>query len=360
MEGFGWFTYETMRRIVKNHPEHEFVFFFDRKFDQKYIFADNVTGVILNPQARHPILYKIWFNWSVKKALKKHKIDLFLSPDGYLSLTTKVKQLAVIHDINFEHYPQDLPKVAGNYYLKYFPKFARKATRIATVSEFSKKDIAEKYQIKHDKIDVCYNGVNEDFGPVTEEIKIKIKSKYSSNKEYFVFIGSLHPRKNLVRLFKAFNQFKNESNSITKLVIIGDKYWWTDEMKAVLESLDHKNEIVFTGHLNVEEVNKVIASSMAMVYVSYFEGFGIPVVEAMRCEVPVITSNVTSMPEVAGNAAFLVDPFNVDDIRKGLKKIAEDKSLRQDLVAKGKIRCQNFNWDNAAKALWESIEKCFK
>ncbi len=118
MEGFGWFTYEVVKRLVQNHPEHEFIFFFDRKYDSKYIFGDNVTPVILSPQARHPILFKIWFNYSVTKALKKYKADIFFSPDGYLSLKTEIKQISVIHDLNFEHYPQDLPSWPRKYLKK--------------------------------------------------------------------------------------------------------------------------------------------------------------------------------------------------------------------------------------------------
>lgn len=126
MEGFGWYTYEIVKRIVQNHPEHEFVLFFDRTYDKKFVFAKNAIPVVLSPQARHPILFRIWFNLSVKRALKKYNADLFFSPDGYLSLTSEVKQIGVIHDLNFEHFPQDLKPVMSRYYLKYFPKFARK------------------------------------------------------------------------------------------------------------------------------------------------------------------------------------------------------------------------------------------
>ena len=141
MEGFGWYTFEIVKRLVENHPEHTFIFFFDRAYDERFIFGENVTPVVLKPQARHPILFKIWFDRSVTKALKKHKADIFFSPDGYLSLRTEIPQIGVIHDINFEHFPEDLPKSPRNYLRKYFPKFANKANHILTVSESSKQDI---------------------------------------------------------------------------------------------------------------------------------------------------------------------------------------------------------------------------
>ena len=170
MEGFGWYTFETISRIVKKHPEHEFYFFFDRPFDKKFIFASNVTPVVLNPPARHPILFKIWFDRSVTKALKKYQCDAFISPDGYLSLKTNVPQLGVIHDLNFEHHPKDIPASALKYLKNYFPKFAQKADRLCTVSEYSKQDIVKSYGIDPKKIDVTHNGVSDIFRPLLTPI----------------------------------------------------------------------------------------------------------------------------------------------------------------------------------------------
>jgi glycosyltransferase involved in cell wall biosynthesis len=357
LEGIGWFSYETLRRITNDHPEHHFIFLFDRDFDEEFLFADNVTPLILSPQARHPILFWLWFEFSVAGVLNKLKPDLFLSPDGYLSLNAKCKQLAVIHDLNFEHYPKDLSFTVRKYYKYFFPRFAKKATRIATVSEFSKEDIIKSYGIDPNKIDVVFNGCNTAFKPVSAEIQIQTKAKFSSNKEYFLFVGALHPRKNISRLFEAFDKFKAESKSDAKLVMVGVKYYWTSAIKKTYIGMKHKNDVVFTGRLSSGELNNVIASAMALTYVPYFEGFGIPIVEAMNCDTPVITSNITSMPEVAGDAALLVDPFSVDSIADGMRKIHSDPALRNLLIEKGRQRKLAFNWDKTANALWESILK---
>jgi glycosyltransferase involved in cell wall biosynthesis len=154
MEGFGWYTYEIAKRLVLNHPEHEFFFFFDRTYDPKFLFASNVTPVVMRPSARHPILFIWWFEWLIPKALKKYKIDLFFSPDGYLSLSTNVAQVATIHDINFEYYPKDIPFSARLYLRYFFPRFANKARNILTVSHYSKETISKKYQIPEAKITV--------------------------------------------------------------------------------------------------------------------------------------------------------------------------------------------------------------
>lgn len=355
LEGIGWVAYECLRRIVKSHPEVEFYFIFDREPDQKFIFAENVKPVVLFPQARHPFLYIAFFEFSLTRFLRKLKPDMYISTDGYLSLRSKTKQIAVFHDLNFEHFPQDFPKIHLWHYKKYFPKYAKKASRIITVSEFSKKDICENYGISPDLIDVAYNGANDAFVPVNEDVKKEIRDKYSQGNPYFMFVGSLHPRKNLARLFTAFDIFKTKNENDIKLVIVGNKKWWTEPIKNAYDAMKHKDDVIFVGRLSAEDLHLVTASALASVYVSYFEGFGIPIVEAFKCDTPVITSNVTSMPEVAADAALLVDPFDVESIADAMEKIL-DENLRNTLIEKGRRRREDFSWDKAAEMWWKTIE----
>jgi glycosyltransferase involved in cell wall biosynthesis len=357
LEGIGWFTYESLKRITNAHPEHHFIFAFDREFDEEFIFTDNITPIVLSPQARHPFLYYIWFEYSIAHLLKDMKPDLFLSTDGYLSLTTSTKQLGVIHDISFRHYPRDIPFLERKYYNYYFPKYAQKASRLATVSEYSKNDIVQTFGVEPSKIDVVYDGVNEGFGPVTLLERQAVKSKYTQGSDYFVFVGALHPRKNIARLLQAFDQFRKLHSGSVKLVIVGKKMWWTNEIENTYETMQYKNEVIFTGRLPSEELSRVIASSIALTYVTYFEGFGIPILEGFRCETAVITSNVTAMPEVAGDAALLVDPFSVESIKGAMLLLAKDEPFRQSLIEKGKLRRLQFSWDKTARLLWDSIEK---
>ncbi len=358
LEGIGWFSYESLKRMTISHPEHEFIFIFDRPYSEEFIFADNVTPVVVCPQARHPFLYMLWFEISVTRVLKKHKADIFLSTDGYLSLSTKVPSIAVLHDLNFEYYPKDMPKLDLWYYKFFFPKFAKKAKRIITVSEYSKTDIHKLYGIDNSVIDVAYNGVKDAYFPINAEDKTEIKKKYTDGQDYFVFVGALHPRKNLVGLFNAFDYYKKKrGSSSTKLVIVGSKQWWTKSIRNAYENMDNKKDVVFTGHLSSEDLNMVVASAIAMTYVSYFEGFGIPIIEAFKAETAVITSNVTSMPEVAGDAALIVDPFDYKDIAAAMAKIESDTALRASLIAKGKERAKLFTWENTANKIWESIIK---
>lgn len=357
LEGIGWFTFETMSRITKQHPEHIFYFIFDRPFSNEFIFSKNVKPIVISPPARHAILFYIWFELRIPGLLKKINADLFLSPDGYLSLKTNVASMVVLHDLSFEHYPQDVPFAARKHYLYFFRKYAHKATRIATVSEYSKADIVKQYGVSPEKIDVVYNGANESFKPLNDAEKESVKKKFTEGRPYFVFVGALHPRKNLVNLFRSFDLFKLSDEQGIKLMIVGEKMWWTNQIREAYEKMTHKQDVIFSGRLGLDDLKKVVGSALALTYVSYFEGFGIPIVEAFYAETPVITSNITSMPEVAGNAAILVDPFSVESIRDAMIKVSRDEPFRLSLIEKGRLQRQKFSWQQSADRLWKSMEK---
>jgi glycosyltransferase involved in cell wall biosynthesis len=357
LEGIGRFTYETSKLITQQHPEHNFVFVFERKFDDSFIFSNNITPVVIPPQARHPLLWYLWFQHSIPYVLKKHKANVFLSPDGYLSLRTNVPQLPVIHDLAFEHRPHDIAKLVRNYYQYYFPKFAHKAARIATVSEYSKNDIVEKYGINAQKIDVVHNGVSHAFEAINNETKKEVLQKITQGKPYFVFVGALQPRKNISNLLLAFDAFKQSDTQGTQLVIVGRKAWQTQDMDTTFEALQYKADVVFTGRLRDEDLSATIAASLALVYVPFFEGFGLPIIEAFKCHTPVITSNTSSMPEVASNAGLLVNPSSVESIKNALQAIAGNENLRQTLTKAAIERSNVYTWQKTANLLWQSIEK---
>ncbi|MDG1347683.1 MAG: glycosyltransferase family 1 protein [Crocinitomicaceae bacterium] len=357
MEGFGWYTFEICKRLVEKHPEHQFVFFFDRAFDPSFVFGPNVTPVVLFPPARHPILFRIWFDWSIPKALKKHKIDVFFSPDGYLSLRTIIKQVGTIHDINFEHFPEDIPKGARYYLRSFFSRFAKKAAHILTVSEYSKQDIAKTYGIVPDKITAIWNGANPKFQPLSESGRIDIRKLHSNEKPYFLFVGSLHPRKNLKRLMQAYEQLLSEEPETENDLLIVGTALWKEEKIDTWVSEETLCRIHFKGHLPLDILTNIVAAADIFVYVPYFEGFGIPLVEAMHCGVPIISGNKTSLPEVAGDAALYCDPFSVLDIAEKMKLLVRDPNLKKELSQKGLVRAKEFSWDKAADAVWEVLSE---
>ena len=170
----------------------------------------------------------------------------------------------------------------------------------------------------------------------------------------------LHPRKNLANLFRAFDLFKKSNPSDVKLLIVGARKWWTFDIDQAFQRMNFSDDVIFTGRLGTEELAAVLGAAVALTYVSYFEGFGIPIVEAFRCDTPVITSNVTSMPEVAGDAALLIDPFNSESIAEALYKAYQYESIREGLIQRGRKRKDLYSWQRTADLLWESIQKAIK
>lgn len=357
LEGFGVFTHESLKRIVRNHPEHEFIFCFDRSYDERFIYGENVIPEVVFPPARHPLLWLWWFEWSLPKVIKKYNPDLFLSPDGYLSLRSEIRSIPVIHDLAFEHYPGAIPRSGLMYYQHFFPKYAGKAERIATVSEYSKQDIIQHYGVEPGKIDVVYNGANDNFHPLNKGQVERVKAELTGGKDYFVYVGALHQRKNISNLLKAFDLFKDRSGDPGKLVIIGRKAWGNKEMEATYQSMKFRDAVIFTGNVDQQNLVYYLGAAKALTYLSFFEGFGIPLVEAMNCDVPVITSNASSLPEVAGEAGHICDPYKPEAIAEGMAKVTEDKNYRQELIRKGRKQRKQFSWGLTAERLWEVIDK---
>ncbi len=356
LEGIGWFTYETLKRIVESHPEHEFIFIFDRTPSEEFIFGENVKAVVAHPQARHPILWYLFFEFGVARVLKKYKPDVFVSPDGWLSLRSSSKSLAVIHDLNFEAHPEFLPWHIRKYYHYFFPRFARKAKRIATVSEFTKSDLNQRYGIDTEKIDVVYNGANSGFTPLDASEIARVRDQFTSGIPYFLFVGLIHPRKNLENQLKAFEQFKEVTGSDSKFVVVGARHWWSKGLAEFEANSPVREDVLFLGRQPMDVLHQLYGAALALSYVSFFEGFGIPILEAFYAGIPVITSSTSSMPEICGDGGIVVDPYAIGEISEAMKELAESPELRADLVAKGRVQKTKFDWDKSAEKLWASIE----
>ncbi|MFM7728142.1 MAG: glycosyltransferase family 4 protein [Flavobacteriales bacterium] len=357
LDGIGWFTHEIFSRMVRMHPEHEFHFIFDRPYAPEYVFAPNVHAHILPPQARHPLLFRIWYNWMIPRKLRQIGADVFVSPDMMLSLRTECKQIVVLHDLNFEHYPGDLPAHITRYLRTHTPLFARKASKVVTVSEFSKADIVKQYAIDSNKIEVVHNAAQSAYRVLNEEERTATRVRYTHGEPYFVFISSIHPRKNLQRLLQAYEHFRERTGSNVKLVAVGRRFWKNELLDETLRSMRFANDVIFTGHLEQEELSSVLGAAMCLMYVSYFEGFGVPIVEAFQSGVPVITSNVSSMPEVAGCSALLVDPFNSAAISDAMVRMYQDEKLRVSCIEQGLNRARDFSWEVSSERFWNVIQQ---
>lgn len=345
-----------MKRMVKAHPEHEFYFFFDRPYDKEFLFSDNVKPVIVSPPARHPILFIIWFEWSLRSALKKYQIDVFLSFDGFLSLGSKIPQVLIVHDIAYAHFPQYLPFKNRKYYQYFMPKFLKKAYKIIAVSQFVKDDVLDKFpDLKSKGISVAYNALPSHFSN-----EPSIKNSYLDH-PYFIVPGSIHPRKNTLNILKAFKAFNNETKLNFKIVFVG-KFMWQpdDELLCFWKEMAVNKLLIHIEDAEDQDMVNWISYSNALIYVSIFEGFGIPVIEGFECKVPVICSNNTSIDEVAADAAYKVDPLDVDAIKNAMLNIINDAKLRNDLIEKGKKRVKDFDWDTSMNIIYSNIEEAYQ
>jgi glycosyltransferase involved in cell wall biosynthesis len=213
------------------------------------------------------------------------------------------------------------------------------------------------FGIPPEKIDIVFDGNNTSYMPLSEAEQIPVREKYTGRKPYFLFIGALHPRKNIKGLLMAFEEYKSHSGADEKLLIVGGEMFKTGPIFDFFNKMQFRDDVVFTGRIPVEELRKILASALALTFVPFFEGFGIPVVEAMAAGVPVICSHTTSLPEVGGDAVFYTDPYQPSQIAWAMQKISSNNTLRKSLIKKGFRQKDKFSWDQTAVLLWKSIEK---
>jgi glycosyltransferase involved in cell wall biosynthesis len=346
LEGIGWFTHECYRRMIAAHPEHEFQLLFDRSVAEEFCYGINASEVRLMPPARRPFLYDAWFDFAVTRQLNRWEADVFVSTDGMLSRRTKVPQIAVFHDLNFMHHPEWMPAREAKYYCNRFPQFAQRASRILTVSDYSRQDIATQFSIPMEKIEVISNALNS-----SEHVEAQ-RDAHAHGNPYFVFVGSLHPRKNISGLLAAYTIYRAMGGQYD-LVIVGESMW-SDEMR-------NQEGVHFCGRMERKKLALTVAASEGLVFIPWFEGFGVPIVEAFASGVPVIASNRTSMPEVCGGAAAaLVEPDDHETIAAVMKKLESDSAFRNDAIERGLHRSKDYSWDDSADRMWECIEQVLK
>lgn len=358
LEGYGRFVKEIFSRLARNHPGHEFIFLFDRPYDPAFVFERNVTPLVVTPAARHPASFKYWYDVKAPLALKRYRPDIWIQPYGFCSLTTTIPQLLVVHDLSFLHYPGFISWHQRLYYKLFTGSFLRKAKRVVTVSDYSREDIIKQYRIPPEKIGIVHSAAGDRFRPIDWQEKQQVKEKYAEGKEYFLCTGGIHPRKNLMNLLRAFSLFKKWQHSNMKLVVAGRLAWGYDDILEKIKTYKYREDVILTGYLPDDELATLTASAYAAVYPSWFEGFGVPILEAMQSGVPVITSNTSSMPEVGGDAALYADPNDPDSIAKHMLGLYRDETFRSRLIEAGIKQAAQFNWDTVAELMWEEIVHC--
>lgn len=346
LEGIGRFTYENLKRMVKNHPEVEFHFIFDRNFDPDFIFADNVKAHVIGPPTRHEVLQYLWFHLRLPKFLKKLKVDAFFSPEGYNIPKGKTPSFITQHDIGWLHRPSDVPGKTFKFYSKYFPKYSSNASKVFTVSEYSKQDLCKEFGLNSNDVVLCYNG--------HEHLEINRSIKRLA-RPYFLYVGSLHPRKNILHTIKSFELFRGKYQLDYELFIVGKRMFADDATQDFYSNMKFQNDVVFTDYVPDEELSSYFANASALINLSYFEGFGIPIIEAFKNGIPTILSNTTCFPEIAGDAALYSDPEDIELIASHMNDLANNDTLKNRLVDKGFKQLNKFSWEDSAKTIMHTI-----
>lgn len=276
-------------------------------------------------------------------------LDVLFVPSHTLPLIRKpgLKTVITVHDLGAEYLPgfHQLKQVL---YLKLMTYYQLKgATKIIAVSEATKKDLIKKTGIKSEKISVVYEGVEDRIK--SDSIRDTLKQYGLEKNKYFIFVGTLQPRKNLERSIKAFSKFLNNTSAKDfKLVLSGQKGWKYENIYSLPQQVGIEDNVVFTGRVSDQDLAVLYSQASALVYPSLFEGFGLPILEAYSYGCPVITSNISSMPEIAGNAALLVNPYKEDEIYSAMLKIVTNDNLRKGLIQKGSKRVKDFSWEKSA------------
>lgn len=349
LDGIGVYTLQLLRRLVEKRSDWEFIFVYDKIPKNAFTFPSNVREIsFVCPTYRPPIL-KLYLSF-LNYICKKEKADVLFSPDGWAPKNTSIPTIVSIHDLNFVRNPEFLPWYWASMYNKCFPIIAQNAAHILTVSEFSKKEIIELYSIPSQKISITYNGVSPEFTPATESEISTTRAKISNGKPYFLFVGTLHERKNIRGVFKSYAMYRNQGGK-WPLVVVGNPLFGDAAQTYMGANYLYKDDILFTGRVQKSELIKIYSAAACLFFIPFYEGFGIPVIEAMASGVPVISSSVTSLPEVCGNAALLVPPDDYTEIAQLLFEIESNADLRAELKKRGIERAKQFDWKNEMEKL---------
>lgn len=361
IEGIGRYAYEILKRMVENHPEVQFTFIFDRPWDEEFIFGPNVTPIVIFPPSRHAFLWYFGFHFTIPRLLSTLKPDLFYSPEPYLTNHKKIPQVNVFHDLDYVHRPQDIGSVwSREYLLRMFPYYARKSTLTVSVSEYTKQSLIDLYHLSSEKIYVVNSNRNPVFQAISESEKEKVRAEFAGGNRYFYFAGTMQPRKNVENLLLAFDLFKQKTPSDIKLILVGRQGWKTETALKIYESMIFKDDVVFTGFVSDEDMNRISGGAIACCFVSFLEGFGLPPLEAMHAETPSICSDRGAIPEVCGDAVHYINPDEPESIAAAMLLFSTDEAYRQTLIEKGKERRTLFTWEKNAENAWKVLELAYE
>lgn len=348
------YTLNIMRHLAKLGSNTFFMFL--SKINHKYygIEQDNFTNYIYSANTRFRALRVLGEQFWIPYTCNKLNVDVFFSPCNIAPLLVKSPTVITLFDVHWLIYPEMFGKAKQMYLRNAIGHSIAKARKVITISDNSRKDIMKIFGASGNKIKVIPCGLDPIFKVLKDNERLtEVMAKFDIRGKFIFFVAQLHRRKNVIGLLEAYNKLKKERNLEHSLVIAGGKGDGYEEICRYLSSNGLESSVKLCGCVTNEELLLLYSGADLFVYPSLYEGFGLPVIEAMACGTPVITSNVSSLPEVAGDAAILVDPYNVGEIADAIYRVIADKEMRKDLIARGLKRAAEFSWEKAA---WETMK----
>jgi glycosyltransferase involved in cell wall biosynthesis len=349
------YSLHLTRALIRAGGEHRF-----RLYTSVPIPPDLLNGVAQVVKSRYEVrvipFARLWTHLRLAWEVSSHSPDVLFVPSHVMPLICPVPAVVTVHDVGYLHYPE-AHRPFDRWYLDWTTRrHARLAARIIADSYATREDLVHLYQTDPGRIAVVYPGRDESLGRVENTRAIQaVKARYGIRSGYLLYLGTLQPRKNLLRLVEAFACLQSGTIDL-QLVLAGKKGWLYDELFARVKSLGWEDRIVFTGYVAEDDKAALLSGASALVFPSLYEGFGMPVLEAMACGTPVLTSNISSLPEVAGDAALVVDPLDVDAIAAGMSRLIGDADLRSVLVERGYAQVEKFSWGESARQVLKVLE----
>jgi glycosyltransferase involved in cell wall biosynthesis len=358
--GIGRYARELIRALARLDHSNRYVLFVPRDAHDdllKFDWPSNFS--IKHAPLTERYLAALWHRARVPLPIESFisKVDVLYSPDFLLPPTHARRKIVTVHDLSYVRLPECFPAPLLNYLNHAVPPSVVRADLVLADAVSTQRDLIDVYRVPREKIRVLYSGVDARFGPdVSEDARARVRA-LTKGKPYLLAVGTLQPRKNYVRLIEAFAQIANSQIRVRnlQLVIAGGRGWMFDEVFAAVERFRVRDRVLFPSFVPEEDLPALYTLASLLVFPSLYEGFGLPVAEAMACGTPVVTSNASSLPEVAGDAALYFNPRDADAMAAAMRRALTDDALRADLRVKGFAQVKKFLWEKAAGELRQSL-----
>ena len=348
--GIGTYIRNLLRHLARTDHETEYVLLCgEADLGVAAQLGPNFRGV-LEPSPNYSVREQVHVPW----VLRRERPDLYHAPHYVLPAGVRCPSVVTIHDCIHLMFPQYLPnRLAYAYARAQMWAAARRSDCILTVSEASKRDILHLFNVPPEKIVVVYNAIDSHFSVTpSEEAVARVRERYQLDHQFILYVGNIKPHKNLVRLIEAFDQLRRGGLEELKLLIIGDQISKLPALRRAVHRHKLHKQVRFLGYLSDDQLAILYRLASAFVFPSLYEGFGLPPLEAMASGTPVVTSNVSSLPEVVGDAAVLVNPYDVDAIVDGVRRVLTDPALAANMRRKGIERAREFSWERSVAKTW--------